>query len=196
MAVLQQQESHSLQLRQLNAVDLSVAGKAQALLMRWRKLSYLACGLLLLPLALVGTHLFLVHARLESAMLLQADLSHGLARYTQQVDMLHDTANLWHQKQAAMQLWQRERQISQAPYQYLLLAQQLARRTHGRLELLVWSGSQLHLTMVSNSDWQSIQQAIDDLPWVSLQQVERTDHKQQVTSSYRYRVTIKAMGLD
>ena len=195
MAVLQQQESNSLPLRELNAVDLSAAGPAQALLTRWRKLSYLAFGLLLLPLALVGTYLFLLHARLESALPLQADLNDDLAHYTQQVDMLRDTANLWHRKQASMQQWQRERQVSQAPYQYLLLAQQLAKRTQGSLELLIWSGQQLHLTMVSSSDWQSIQQAIDGMPWVSLQEVEHTDHKQHALGSYRYRVAIISMGL-
>lgn len=196
MAVLQQQENHSLPLRQLHAADLSVADKAQALLLRWRELSYLALGLLLLSLALVSFYLFLEHARLESAKPLQADLSQGLAGYTRLVDMQRDTFNLWQRKQVAMRQWQRERQISQAPYQYLLLAQQLAQRTHGKLELLVWSGVQLHLTMVSNSDWQSIQQAIDDLPWVSLQQVEHTNPKQNSVGRYRYRATINAMGLD
>ena len=196
MAVSQQQASNSLSLREVDSADLTVAGKAQALLLRWRELSYLALGLLLLSLVIVCTCLFLVQARLESAKPLQAALNHGLTEYTRQVDMQRDASNLWHRKQASMQQWQLERQISQTPYQYLLLAQQLAQRTHGKLELLIWSGPQLHLTMVSIKDWQSIQQAIDGMPRASLQQVEHTDHKQQTVGGYRYRVVITTMGSD
>lgn len=193
MIALQESENHPYLDGKVGLNDLTATNEGRCLLRRWRQLSYLAFGLLLLMSVILATCVLLMSARQQLGAQLQSQLETMRAEYGHRVDDLHKSMALWQRKQAALQQWRLDWQTSQVPYGYTLLAQQLAGQTHGRVERLTWDGRQLHLFLRSNRDWHLIRRALQHLPRARLVKLERSNEDQVAVGWIRYQVVLDVM---
>lgn len=178
---------------ELESIGFTNTDANRSLLGRWRELSCLALGLLLLALVILVTCLWVMSVRQQFAVQLQESWRNSNAEYASQVDLLGRQEHWWRRKQVAIQQWHLERQVSQTPHQYLLFAQHLARHTQGKVQRLVWDGQQLHLFLRSNQDWQAIQQGLQGKHWLRVKQIHHADASQAAKAGYHYQLALTLM---
>jgi hypothetical protein len=163
---------------------------SQRLLMRWRRLSYLAIGLAVLLVALLLAGLGLVDARQQLSRQLQVVLQARVYDYSERANLADQQLNLWQRKQNALARWVSAEQLSQLPFHTLLLAQQLANAVDGRVTKLTWSSEYIQLWIHSEAAWSVVDEGLQNLPPASLKSVRQINTDEADVSWYEYHVVI------
>ena len=163
---------------------------SQRLLMRWRRLSYLAIGLAVLLLALLLAGLELADVRQQFSRQLQVSLQGRMHDYSERANLAEQQLNLWQRKQNALAQWISVEQLSQQPFHTLLLAQQLASAVDGRAKKLTWSGEYIQLWIHSAAAWSVVDDGLLILPSASLESVRQINTDEAGVSWYEYHVVV------